>query len=236
MPSPRTAACQASPPFAASEARSHPCPLSRRCGPSHPWPPASPLPSVFCGVGVVPSESTPGSGPWPKGVPAGRGLRAARRSLRLQGAEGARSPCRAAQRCRSEPAGRGAAARSVSRVRLRATHRRQPQAPAPGMLQARTLEWLPFPSPMRESEKESEVAQSCPTLQTPWTAAHQAPPPMGFPRQEHWGGCQCLLLQTPYSVSITSFPILTTHHGTTLKRSASWIHSSLESKQHPMCL
>ena len=31
---------------------------------------------------------------------------------------------------------------------------------------------LPFPSPMHESE--SEVAQSCPTLVTPWTAACQA--------------------------------------------------------------
>ena len=25
-------------------------------------------------------------------------------------------------------------------------------------------------------------------LATPWTAAHQAPPPMGFSRQEHWSG------------------------------------------------
>ena len=37
-----------------------------------------------------------------------------------------------------------------------------PGSPVPGILQARTLEWLPFPSPMRESERE--VAQSCPTL------------------------------------------------------------------------
>ena len=35
---------------------------------------------------------------------------------------------------------------------------------------------------------EREVAQSCPTLATPWTAAHQAPPSMGFYRQEHWSG------------------------------------------------
>ena len=35
---------------------------------------------------------------------------------------------------------------------------------------------------------ESEVAQSCPTLATPWTAAHQAPPSMGFSRQEYWSG------------------------------------------------
>ena len=27
-------------------------------------------------------------------------------------------------------------------------------------------------------------------LATPWTAAHQAPPSMGFSRQEYWSGCQ----------------------------------------------
>ena len=29
---------------------------------------------------------------------------------------------------------------------------------------------------------------------TPQTAAHQAPPSLGFSRQEHWSGCHCLLL------------------------------------------
>ena len=37
-------------------------------------------------------------------------------------------------------------------------------------------------------KSESEVAQSCLTLATPWTAAYQAPPPMGFSRQEYWSG------------------------------------------------
>ena len=37
-------------------------------------------------------------------------------------------------------------------------------------------------------KSESEVAQSCPTLATPWTAAHQAPPSMGFSRQKYWSG------------------------------------------------
>ena len=37
-------------------------------------------------------------------------------------------------------------------------------------------------------KSESEVAQSCPTFQTPWTAAHQAPPSMGVSRQEYWSG------------------------------------------------
>ena len=35
---------------------------------------------------------------------------------------------------------------------------------------------------------ESEVAQLCPTLATPWTAAYQAPPSVGFSRQKYWSG------------------------------------------------
>ena len=37
-------------------------------------------------------------------------------------------------------------------------------------------------------KSESEVAQLCPTSATPWTAAYQAPPSMGFSRQEYWSG------------------------------------------------
>ena len=36
--------------------------------------------------------------------------------------------------------------------------------------------------------RESEVAQSCPTLATPWTAAYEAPLSMGFSRQKYWSG------------------------------------------------
>ena len=51
-------------------------------------------------------------------------------------------------------------------------------------------------------KSEREFAQSCPTLATPWTAAHQASPSMGFSRQEYWSGVPlpslyCLL---PHSV------------------------------------
>ena len=41
---------------------------------------------------------------------------------------------------------------------------------------------------MKESESESEVAQSCPTLCDPWTVPHKAPLSMGFSRQEYWSG------------------------------------------------
>ena len=37
-------------------------------------------------------------------------------------------------------------------------------------------------------KSESEVAQSCPILATPWTAAHQVPPSTGFSRQKYWSG------------------------------------------------
>ena len=37
-------------------------------------------------------------------------------------------------------------------------------------------------------KSESAVAQSCPTLATPWTVAYQASPSMGFSRQEYWSG------------------------------------------------
>ena len=62
----------------------------------------------------------------------------------------------------------------------------QPGSPVPGILQARTLEWVAIFSSMRESE--SEVAQLCLTLHNPMDAAHQAPPSLGFSRQVYWSG------------------------------------------------
>ena len=62
-----------------------------------------------------------------------------------------------------------------------------PGSPVPGILQARTLEWVAI-SFSNAVKSESEVAQSCPTLATPWTAAYQAPSSMGFSRQEYWSG------------------------------------------------
>ena len=43
-------------------------------------------------------------------------------------------------------------------------------------------------------KSESEVAQLCPTVATPWTAAYQAPQPMGSSRQKYWSG---VLLLSP---------------------------------------
>ena len=41
---------------------------------------------------------------------------------------------------------------------------------------------------MHDSQSESEVAQLCPTPATPWTVTLQAPPSMGFSRQEYCSG------------------------------------------------
>ena len=59
-----------------------------------------------------------------------------------------------------------------------------PGSPVPGILQARIWSGLPFPSPTHESEVLCRVR----LLATPWTAAHQAPPSMGFSRQGSWSG------------------------------------------------
>ena len=70
-----------------------------------------------------------------------------------------------------------------------------PGSPVPGILQAGTLEWvaISFSSAWKWRVKVKSLSH-VQLLATPWTAAYQAPPSMGFSRQEHWSGCHCLLL------------------------------------------
>ena len=78
-----------------------------------------------------------------------------------------------------------------SRVRLCATHRRQPaRLPRPWDSPGKsTGVGCHFLLRCMKVKSESEVAQSCiRLLATPWTAAYQAPPSMGFSRQEYWSG------------------------------------------------
>ena len=51
-------------------------------------------------------------------------------------------------------------------------------------------------------KSESEVAQSCPTLATPWTASYQAPLSMGFSRQEYWSGMPLPSLHSSSTLSL----------------------------------
>ena len=65
-----------------------------------------------------------------------------------------------------------------------------PGSPGPGILQARTLEWVAI-SFSNEWKRKVKVKLLSPVglLATPWTVApHQAPPSMGFSRQEYWSG------------------------------------------------
>ena len=62
-------------------------------------------------------------------------------------------------------------------------------SPVPGILQARTLEWVAISFSNAWKWKVKVKSLSCVRLlATPWTAAHQAPPSMGFSRQEYWSG------------------------------------------------
>ena len=62
-------------------------------------------------------------------------------------------------------------------------------SPVPGILQARTLEWvaISFSNAWKWKVKVKSLSRVL-LLATPWTAAHQAPPSMGFSRQEYWSG------------------------------------------------
>ena len=64
-----------------------------------------------------------------------------------------------------------------------------PGSPIPGTLQARTLEWVVIAFSNAWKWKVKVKSLSCVRLLvTPWTAARQAPPSMGFARQEYWSG------------------------------------------------
>ena len=64
-----------------------------------------------------------------------------------------------------------------------------PGSPVPGILQARTLEWVAISFSSAWKWKAKVKSLSCvQLLATPWIAAYQAPPSMGFSRQEYWSG------------------------------------------------
>ena len=64
-----------------------------------------------------------------------------------------------------------------------------PGSPVPGILQARTPEWvaISFSKAWKWKVKVKSLSRVR-LLATPWTAAYQAPPSMGFSRQEYWSG------------------------------------------------
>ena len=74
-----------------------------------------------------------------------------------------------------------------------------PGSPVPGILQARTLEWvaISFSNAWKWKVKVKSLSHVQPSA-TPWTAAHQAPPSIGFSRQEYWSGVPLPSLVPPW--------------------------------------
>ena len=73
-----------------------------------------------------------------------------------------------------------------------------PGSPIPGILQAKTLEWFTISfSNARKWKVKVKSLSHVRLLATPWTAVYQAPPSIGFSRQEYWSG---LPLPSPPSV------------------------------------
>ena len=72
-----------------------------------------------------------------------------------------------------------------------------------GILQARTLEWVAISFSNAWKWKVKVKSLSCARLlATPWTGTYQAPPSMGFSRQEYWSGVP---LPSPW---VTSSPLI----------------------------
>ena len=64
-----------------------------------------------------------------------------------------------------------------------------PGSPIPGILQTRTLKWIAisFSNAWKWKVKVRSLSH-VQLFATPWTGAYQAPPSMGFSRQEYWSG------------------------------------------------
>ena len=83
-------------------------------------------------------------------------------------------------------------------------------SPVPEILKARTLEWvaISFSNALKWKVKVKSLSRLR-LLATPWTAAFQAPPSMGFSRQEYWSGVQ---LPSPTDVQIILIIVLNWWH------------------------
>ena len=72
-----------------------------------------------------------------------------------------------------------------------------PGFPLPGIVQARTLEWVAISfSNAWKWKVKVKLYSRVQLLATPWITAYQAPPSMGFARQEYWSGVSLFSLET----------------------------------------
>ena len=93
--------------------------------------------------------------------------------------------------CRISAAAAAAAAKSLQSCPTLCDpiDRSPPGSPVPGILQARTLEWvaISFSNAWKWKVKVKSLSRVGPSA-IPWTAAYQAPPSMGFSRHVYWSG------------------------------------------------
>ena len=108
-----------------------------------------------------------------------------------------------------------------------------PGSPVPRILQARTLEWvaISFSNAWKGKVKGKSLSRVR-LFSTPWTAAHQTPPSMGFSRQEYWNGVPspspitCKWSSFYFKINISSLWKLSSkefYKGASLAGSGSWI-------------
>ena len=93
-----------------------------------------------------------------------------------------------------------------------------PGSPIPGILQARTLEWvaISFSNAWKRKVKVKSLSRVWLCV-TPWTAAYQALPSMEFSRQKYWSGVP---LPSPSTLLITrkmQIKITMSHHLTLVR-------------------
>jgi len=114
-----------------------------------------------------------------------------------------------------------------------------PGSAVSGILQARTLEWvaISFSNAWNWKVKVKSLSRVW-LLVTPWTAAHQAPPSMGFSKQEYWSGVplssprktsNSALLTTPKPLTVW----ITTNCGKFFKR---WKYQTTWSASWEICM
>ena len=97
-----------------------------------------------------------------------------------------------------------------------------PGPPVPKILQARTLEWVAISfSNAWKWKMKVKLLSRVRLFTTPWTAAYQAPPSIGFSRQEYWCGLQlpslCASLAFPNFNIFKKFPFIFGCAGSSLR-------------------
>ena len=111
------------------------------------------------------------------------------------------------------------------------THGNPPGSPIPGILQARTLGWvaISFSNAWKWKVKMKSLSHVR-LVATAWTAVHQAPPSMGFSRQEYWSG---LPLPSPsVSLNTPKYRIFSNIYFVTFRVYINWLEIFLIDKNY----